>query len=215
MVGGRYLLIASLPLLMLTATCSSSDETRQDSSVASPVDPTARPAPVRLLALGDSYTIGEQVGKLEDWPIQLARALRVSGRGAAEPRIVAATGWDTAQLSRAIGFASGLAALTESAVSFADGNPDHVILISIPDWSVTPFAEGAPREQIANSIDEFNDAIRAQAATSGVRFIDITEISRRVPDEPELIAGDGLHPSGAMYAEWVELLLPVLVEVIG
>ncbi len=230
MVGFRAALIMGLSLVAVLAGCSSGEgETIQ------PMDP------IRILALGDSYTIGQNVGKLERWPVQLVRQLRVSGRGAAEPVIVAATGWDTGQLSRAVeradiqetfdvvtlmigvnnqfrdgtvaDFEAGFAGLVESAVRFADGAPERVVLISIPDWGATPYAEGAPRQQIGETIDEFNDVIRATAVQVGAHFVDVTEISRRAPDEPELIADDGLHPSAVMYAEWVELLLPVVREI--
>ena len=89
-----------------------------------------------------------------------------------------------------------------------------MVLVSIPDWSVTPFAEGAPKQQIAGEIDEFNDVIRAHAGTLGAYFVDVTQTSRRTVNEPDLIAVDGLHHSGNMYAEWVGLIQPVVEEII-
>jgi len=157
--------------------------------------------------------------------------------------IIVRSGWDTGQLAQAIAsvdlqvtfdvvtlqigvnnqfrdgtvsdFAEGLVGLVDSAIKFAGGDASRVILVSIPDWGVTPFAEGAPRRQIAEAIDEFNDAVREQAAKTGTRFVDVTEISRRVPREPELVASDGLHPSALMYAKWVELIIPEVIEVAG
>jgi lysophospholipase L1-like esterase len=198
--------------------------------------------PIRLLALGDSYTVGERVGKIEAWPIQLIRALRSSGRGAEEPTTVAVSGWDTRDLIEALNlsdlespfdvvtlqigvnnqfrngtvsdFEVGLSNLIEKAIDLAGGNVANVVLISIPDWSVTPFAEGAPKQDIAKSIDEFNAVILELAEESGAKFVDITAISRRAGEQPELIAADGLHPSAEMYAEWVELILPVVEEII-
>jgi lysophospholipase L1-like esterase len=198
--------------------------------------------PIRLLALGDSYIVGERVGKIEAWPIQLIRALRSSGRGAEEPTTVAVSGWDTRDLIEALNlsdlespfdvvtlqigvnnqfrngtvsdFEVGLSNLIEKAIDLAGGNVANVVLISIPDWSVTPFAEGAPKQDIAKSIDEFNAVILELAEESGAKFVDITAISRRAGEQPELIAADGLHPSAEMYAEWVELILPVVEEII-
>lgn len=217
-------------LLALAAACSSGGE------------PAVPPMPIRLLALGDSYTVGERVGKLEAWPIQLIRALRSSGRGAEEPTTVAVSGWDTRDLIEALNlsdlespfdvvtlqigvnnqfrngtvsdFEVGLSNLIEKAIDLAGGNVANVVLISIPDWSVTPFAEGAPKQDIAKSIDEFNAVILELAEESGAKFVDITAISRRAGEQPELIAADGLHPSAEMYAEWVELILPVVEEII-
>jgi lysophospholipase L1-like esterase len=176
----------------------------------------------------------------------LVRALKVSGRGTAEPKVIAQTGWTSGDLLRAIDasdlqnaadsydvvallngvnnqfrsasvsdFADELDTLTGLAIGFAGSEADRVILISIPDRGVTPFAEGAPRDEIASEIDEYNEIIRVQAERSGVRFIDVTGISRRAATELDLVAADGLHPSASMYAEWVELILPVVVEVVG
>ena len=221
-------------LLFAVAACSDAD--------VAPANAPGENRPVRILALGDSYTIGERVGKLENWPAQLVRRLRVAGRAAAEPEVVASTGWDTGDLTRAVTTASPqgpfdlvtlligvnnqfrdgtveefeaeLAWLAETAIGFAGGDADRVIMISIPDWGVTPFAEGAPRAEIAEAIDRFNDVIRNRARETGTRFIDITGISRRAASEPELIASDGLHPSAQMYAEWVEIIFPVVIELV-
>ena len=89
-----------------------------------------------------------------------------------------------------------------------------MILLSIPDWSVTPFADGAAKSEIADEIDNFNDVVRAQSEASGTHFIDITPISRLAANESDLIASDGLHPSAKMYAEWVELIQSVIEEII-
>ncbi|MEO8539887.1 MAG: SGNH/GDSL hydrolase family protein [bacterium] len=193
--------------------------------------------PVRYLALGDSYTIGEAVAASERFPAQLADRLRSEGmHDSASPQIIARTGWTTDELATAIAgappdspfdlvtlligvnnqfrgqplteYREGFRDLLRTAMSFAGGQTERVIVISIPDWGVTPFAEGRDRRQISAEIDAFNEVAAEEAKHARVRFIDITPISRLAGDEPGLIADDGLHPSGEMYSRWVEALMP-------
>ncbi len=184
---------------------------------------------VRYLALGDSYTIGESVAPEDRWPVLLAKDLHLG-----EPQIIAKTGWTTDELNAAIDRANpqgpyGLVtlligvnnqyrgrsaeqyrgefrALLQRAVSFAGGNAGHVIVVSIPDWGVTPFAKDRDKAKIAREIDEFNAINRDEAAKAGARYADITPISRRAADDPSLVAPDGLHPSGKMYREWIPVI---------
>ena len=86
-----------------------------------------------------------------------------------------------------------------------------MIVISIPDWGVTPFAADRDQAVIAREIDAFNAVNREEGNREGVRYVDITPISRRAAADPGLIAEDGLHPSAEMYRQWVELLLPEAV----
>lgn len=196
--------------------------------------------PIRFLALGDSYTIGEAVPESERWPLQLAALLRASGLQVAEPQIIAKTGWTTDELSAGIDrvdpqgpfelvslligvnnqyrgrnldeYRAEFVGLLNRAVNFAGGQPGRVLVLSIPDWGVTPFANPAERERIAKEIDAFNAVNREEAAGLGAHYVDVTPISRRAADEPNLIASDGLHPSGLMYAEWAQLALPEACE---
>lgn len=101
------------------------------------------------------------------------------------------------------------AAILARAVEFAGGDPGHVIVLSIPDWGVTPFAEGRDRDQIAAEIDTFNAMNRQEAEEAGVYYVDITPISRSASDTPGLLASDGLHPSAKMISQWVALVLKV------
>jgi len=202
----------------------------------------AQGAALRYLALGDSYTIGEGVAPGERWPVQLAARLAREGLEVAAPEIVARTGWTAAELEagvdarRPIGtfalvtlmvgvndqyrgqdttaYRRQLARLLARATDLAGGRADRVIVMSIPDWGVTPFASGRDRAEIAAEIDRFNDAARDEAARAGSRWIDITPVSRRAAREPGLIAGDGLHPSRAMYAEWADLVAPTAIAIL-
>lgn len=200
---------------------------------------------MRFLALGDSYTIGEAVATGDRWPVQLAVLLREQKIPIGDPRIIATTGWTTDELSAGIDQANPqgtydlvslligvnnqyrgrdqneyrdqFAALLQRAISFADGRPSHVLVLSIPDWGVTPFAAQAGRDPkvVAAEIDAFNAISRDETEKTGAQYVDITPFSRTAVDDPELIASDGLHPSGIMYAEWARLALPVAIQILG
>lgn len=203
------------------------------------------PAAPRFLALGDSYTIGESVGEAERWPIQLARLLREQGTAIGEPRIVARTGWTVRELGLGIDAArpegtyelvtlligvndqyrggspetyrSDFAAMLRRAIGFAGGRADRVVVLSIPDWGVTPFAaeRGRSRSTIAAEIDLFNRINREETAKAGARYVDVTPVSREAAGDRTLIAPDGLHPAGAMYAAWARLALPEAKAALG
>ena len=91
------------------------------------------------------------------------------------------------------------------------------MVLSIPDWGVTPFAaeSGRDRGKIAAEIDRFNQINREETARAGARYVDVTPVSRKAAADRSLIAGDGLHPSGAMYAEWARLALPAAKAALG
>lgn len=96
--------------------------------------------------------------------------------------------------------------LLNKAIHFAGGKTDHVIVLSIPDWGVTPFAEGSDRKKIAMQIDAYNDANKMIAQEYKVHYIDITPGTREAANDRSLLAGDGLHPSGKAYKMWAEEL---------
>jgi lysophospholipase L1-like esterase len=184
----------------------------------------------KFLALGDSYTIGESVEPSERWPVQLVRALNADGAGFADPIIIATTGWRTDDLKNAIVAASPptdfdivsllvgvnnqyqgksvadygpeFEELLKMAIRLAGGDAKKVFVVSIPDYGFTPFGN-ASQEKISKDLDDFNSINRKIAEKHGVIYIYITDISRRGLDDPDLVATDGLHPSGKMYAEWV------------
>lgn len=190
------------------------------------------------LALGDSYTIGEGVAAAERWPAQLVAPLRRAGVAIGDPQILARTGWTTDELAAAMdaaafappyalvtlaigvndqyrgrpveGYRRQFGALLVRAAALAGGQATRIIVVSIPDWGVTPFAarEQHDAAQIAQAIDAFNGAAAALAREQGARWVDVTSISRAPAARTEL-AADGLHPSGAQYARWVAAIAPV------
>lgn len=191
-------------------------------------------APPRYLALGDSYTVGQGVEPAERWPDQLAALLTRHGIRFAPPEIVARTGWTVEDLAAALdrepphetfalvtlqigvndqyqgfeadaGYRGRFRRLLGRAVEWAGGEAGRVLVLSIPDWGVTPFAAGRDGAQIAAAIDRFNAVNREETARAGARWVDITPRSRRAAGDRSQFAPDGLHPSGKQYAAWVQL----------
>lgn len=200
---------------------------------------------IRFLALGDSYTIGEGVDAGERWPERLAALLRGRGLAVETPEIVARTGWTTGDLMAGIdraapsgrfdlvslligvndqyggvdaeAYRAPFRALLDRAVGFAGGEAQRVIVLSIPDWSVSPFALGRDLVRIASEIDVFNVVGREETEARGARHVDITVASRTVQGHwtRPPFAPDGLHPSGVMHAEWARLALPHASAALG
>ena len=190
------------------------------------------------LALGDSYTIGQNVTVAERWPVLFAKDFKNQGKIIAEPDIIARTGWTTGDLLNALNsapptktydFVSLLIGvnnqyqgrsidqyrqefrqLLNKSIGYAAGNVSKVFVLSTPDWGVTPYASGNNMEQIAREIDNFNLVAKEECDKLKIRFIDITPISRKALNDPTMIANDGLHFSGKMHQLWVnEALLYV------
>jgi len=192
-----------------------------------------QPDAPRFLALGDSYTIGEKVDSAERWPVQLVRMLRAQRLAVSDPQIVARTGWTTDELAAGISVAAPVGpyalvtlligvnnqyrgrdaeryraefvSLLVQAVEFAGGKAQHVVVLSIPDWGVTPFAAGRDRAKIAGEIDRFNAINREESLRAGAAYVDVTPASREAHDG--WTTADGLHPSGRQYTRWAELAL--------
>jgi lysophospholipase L1-like esterase len=194
------------------------------------------------LALGDSYTVGESLADRGAFPYQMVDKLNESGQIYSDPDIIATTGWTTDELIKAIeekklkerydlvtlligvnnqyrgyskeNYRQEFRQLLQTALSFADNRVQHVIVISIPDWGVTPFALKSGRDipKISKEIDRFNQVNKEEALKLGVKYADITGASRNACSDPELLAEDGLHPSAKMYAQWAERLLALIMR---
>ena len=102
--------------------------------------------------------------------------------------------------------------LLKKSIGYAGRNSQRVVVLSIPDWGVTPFGSGGDRSQIAKEIDMFNAVNREESEKAGAHYVDVTPASREAAHDPSLVASDGLHPSGKMYAEWAKLSFTEVLE---
>jgi len=195
------------------------------------------PLNIKMLALGDSYTIGQGVHATELWPVQLMDSLAKRGFSTNAPRIIAQTGWRTDNLINAIAglqlqsqdfnlvslligvnnqyqfqpfskYEREFPQLLDSAIRFARGDASHVFVVSIPDYAFTPFGERSGSQAfISNQIDQYNAFNRQMADLYGIQYFEITAISRLGIQQPALVANDGLHPSGLQYSKWVQKIM--------
>ncbi|HMJ47483.1 MAG TPA: GDSL-type esterase/lipase family protein [Ferruginibacter sp.] len=187
------------------------------------------------LALGDSYTIGEQVEPAVSFPYQLVQLLREQGIKFYAPEILAKTGWTTEELSAAIekapllarydvvslligvndqyrgrsvnDFRTGFDHLLQKSIELSGNCPGNVFVLSIPDWGITPFAGSRDREKISREINAFNIICKQDTTGAGAIFIDITQSQRLDGHKTEFLAPDGLHPSAIEYTKWAEILV--------
>jgi lysophospholipase L1-like esterase len=191
------------------------------------------------LALGDSYTIGQSVEAGDRYPAQVVMKLRSDMLLYKNPDIIAVTGWTTGDLLAAtpatalkpaynivsllIGvnnqyqhlsqsqYRSQFTVLLERSIALAGDRPTHVLVLSIPDYSVTPFASNSDRAvYIAAQIDSFNAINREITQAYQAQYLDVTGESRKAANDPSLIASDGLHFSGKEYEIWAALMEPLM-----
>ena len=195
-------------------------------------------APIKYLALGDSYTIGQGVEKDKNWPIQLAEKLSDDGFSIEKTDIIAKTGWETTDLLKALAdstfedynlvslligvnnqyanqpfgtYTEEFDLLLRKAIELA--GTDRVFVVSIPDYGVTPFGN-SKKKRIALELNAYNDYASTKCQTLNIPFINITELSRRLGDTNGALATDSLHPSGTQYREWVEKILPTVLAIL-
>ena len=192
------------------------------------------------LALGDSYTIGTSIDTDNNYPTQLIDSLETRHFIATDTDLLATNGWTTTNLLSALDnapfqnkkydlvtlligvnnqyqnkpfelFDTEFRALLDIAIEFADDNAEKVIVLSIPDYSVTPFVVSSNKPSVALAIQQYNTRKKEIAESKGVTFIDITPISQTATADNNLLATDNLHPSSKMYSLWVNEMIVVAI----
>ncbi|MBC7868002.1 MAG: SGNH/GDSL hydrolase family protein [Gloeobacteraceae cyanobacterium ES-bin-316] len=234
-VSPLTLLFSLLILVVCLGACKKSTPVAVGTNP--PVNDTV-PTLKSYLALGDSYTIGQSVATDQRFPFQTAVLLTAQGISLKQPFILATTGWTTGSLLSALAanppannydivslligvnnqyqgrsqdeYRIEFTALLNKAIDYAAGRKNRVFVLSIPDYSVTPFAQNSDTAKIAREINEFNFINKQITTATGVSYLDITPISREARSDVSLIAADGLHPSGKQYQRWSALLTPLI-----
>ncbi len=194
--------------------------------------------PMRYLALGDSYTIGENVPATERFPYLTTLLLRAQNKSLEEPEYIATTGWTTANLLTAInragtldtfdivslligvndqyqhldtgGYRTRFTQLLEKSILLAGNRKDRVFVLSIPDYSATPYVEDRDKPKVHAEIDAFNAINKEITLRYGIAYIDITPLTRQAATDESLLTDDQLHYSGKAHQQWAELLVPAI-----
>ncbi len=195
----------------------------------------------RILALGDSYTIGQGVDASDRWPVQLKELLQEKGLAVGAVDIIAQTGWTTRDLLQTLKaediegpydlvalligvndqfqkrpvnlFIQDFNALLKEAASYAGNDSSRVIVISIPDWGMSPYGKGHDQKNIAEEIDNFNRQAKVATENMGFQWVDITENSRQ-PMDNIMFSVDGLHPSPKLYKVWAQIIFPTAYKIL-
>lgn len=197
---------------------------------------------LKIIALGDSYTIGESVCETCRFPEQLKDSLIVNTENAdIGLKVIARTGWTTGILKAAINqenpendydlatlligvnnqfqgipfgeFEVEFPELVNTAISLAKGIKKNLVVVSIPDYAYTP--SGGGRTTISQEIDIYNNYIEAYCKANFITYVYITDITRQGIEKPDLVANDGLHPSTLAYSKFVTRILPFALEKIS
>ena len=208
---------------------------------------TENPAPkknFKLIALGDSYTIGQSVCESCRFPAQLKDSLqtRYTTLDTFNLEIIAQTGWTTTNLKNAISSANPpndfdlvtlligvnnqyqnkpfelyeteFIELVDTAISLVGGNASKLIVVSIPDYAYTPFGQASNALNISTQLELYNTYAQTYCADNNLKYVYITDITQQGLDNPALVATDNLHPSTLAYTKFVERILPLALDIL-
>ena len=229
--------IFPVAFLLIACSCNGNDSIPEEQK---PRNPNSNPiASFTYLALGDSYTVGENVPYGHSFPLQLSSRILEEKNIELKTTVIAQTGWRTDELlfatqgiegseydlvtlligvnnqfqGRSIAqYQNEFENLLERAISVTQGNANKVIVLSIPDYAYTPYGQNSNTAQISAEIDLYNSKAQEITKAKGAVFLSITDITRRGILEPDLVAMDGLHPSGKAYEKFVERLYPLVLS---
>lgn len=190
------------------------------------------------LALGDSYTIGESVLLYKSFPYQVVHILRKKGLNFSAPEIIAKTGWTTDELKNGLNehyplpqyhivtlligvnnqyrgrpveeYKLEFETLLKQALLHANGVKERVIVLSIPDYSVTPFTDSMDKKNISEEISLYNSVNKAVSLQYKVHYVDITTDFKKALNDSSLLAPDNLHPSEIEYKNWAEKVADII-----
>lgn len=191
------------------------------------------------LALGDSYTIGEGVLETERFPYLTSLLLKDKNIVVKEIRYIAKTGWSTLALQSAIKNAEPLGTydivtlligvndqyqhldtgayrtrftqLLNKSVELTGNSLNRVFVLSIPDYSATPFVSASNKQRVSEEISWFNAINKEITLKKGIAYIDITDLSKAAANDATLLANDRLHYSAKAHKQWADMLLPSML----
>ena len=204
----------------------------------------AEPENFKLIALGDSYTIGQSVCESCRFPAQLKDSLqaRYTALDTFNLEIIAQTGWTTTNLKNAISSANPetdfdlvtlligvnnqyqnkpfelyeteFVELVSTAITLVGGDASKLIVVSIPDYAYTPFGQGSNALNISTQLELYNTYAQTYCADNNLKYVYITDITQEGIDNPALVATDNLHPSTLAYTKFVERILPLALNIL-
>lgn len=210
-------------------------QTPADSEMLAKDDSTS----ISWLALGDSYTIGQGVNTAERFPAQTLELLKLRSIKTAQLTYVATTGWTSAQLDKSISqqnlvyydfvtvligvndqfqgidtstYSKNFKSILNRAIQSTRGESQHVLVLSIPDYSLTPEGKKLDTTKIKREIDLFNTLNKRVAKDFKCQYLDITVLGREAKSNPAWVAKDGLHPSAVAYKNWANRIFPFIVR---
>jgi lysophospholipase L1-like esterase len=198
---------------------------------------------ISILALGDSYTFGISVSEDERWPNQLADTLELYDIPVRGVDILAQNGWTSTSLLSAmkqagikktydlvgiligvndqvqrrsrVEYENNLKEIVSYALNLADNDINRLFILSIPDYTATPFGNEIGTSTTDREIAEFNRINKAIADQRAIKYFNITPLSKKAADRDDLVAPDELHFSGKMYALWVDYIKQDIISLVA
>ena len=225
--------------------CNSSTATPTPAEITDPETQTpANSENFKLIALGDSYTIGQSVCENCRFPAQLKDSLqaRYTALDTFNLEIIDQTGWTTSNLKSAISsedpptdfdlvtlligvnnqyqnkpfelYETEFVELVGTAISLVGGDASKLIVVSIPDYAYTPFGQNSNALNISTQLELYNTFAQIYCADNDLKYVYITDITQEGLNNPLLVATDNLHPSSLAYTKFVERILPLALDIL-